>query len=397
MLIPVPLFAGSDGVEQATPSAEREDVLSSLHQALAPAKNFLSEEAHALKGWIRKTLSAPSGRTTPRVMIDLPPRVIKEPPATLVVPEQPQEIPAQDDATDRVAPPPVEQTERSETPTPQEQPTAQAAPVIAAPAAAPVIAAPAAAPFIVAPVALEDVVKQQPVRAPRIFQPGKPKPAPPVAVLEMAKLETAKVLVAPAPPPLPVVAAPVKENAAPVVSDRLMLGQSMMLGASFDGVDKNCIDKQNGSVLFCIDPVSWPEGARELFDSGAKLYRGTQAVVRYDGKKLNHAHALFLATRLKDVVAYFETRFGPPLETLQRIVTPFQGRPKNNPTVIWRKNETIDGEQVAVTLEVRGFDDTRGGFPDMAHGLVRLYGADSLPIFPRVSVTEIVLLKHALN
>ncbi len=171
----------------------------------------------------------------------------------------------------------------------------------------------------------------------------------------------------------------------------------MMLGSVFDGDDKNCINKQNDSVLFCIDPVIWPEDIRELFDSGAKLYRGMQAVVRYDGKKLRHAHVLFSATRLQDVVAYFETRFGPPLETLQRIVTPFQGRPKNNPTVIWRKNETMDGEQVAVTLEVRGFDDTRGGFPDMTHGLVRLYGSDSLPIFPRVSVTEILLLKHALN
>ena len=387
MLIPVPLCAGSDGIEQVAPSAGsggEQDVLSPLHKALAPAKKFLSEEAHSLKGWIRKTLSAPSGRTTPRVMIELPPRVVKEPPATLVAPEQPQEIPAQGDATDQVTQPLAAQTERSETPAPEEQPTAPAAP-----ADAPVITAPAAA--------LEDVAKQQPVRAPRIFQPGKPKPAPPVAVLETAKLESPKALVAILPPPPPVVAAPVRENAALVVSDRLMLGQSMMLGSVFDGDDKNCINKQNDSVLFCIDPVIWPEDIRELFDSGAKLYRGMQAVVRYDGKKLRHAHVLFSATRLQDVVAYFETRFGPPLETLQRIVTPFQGRPKNNPTVIWRKNETMDGEQVAVTLEVRGFDDTRGGFPDMTHGLVRLYGSDSLPIFPRVSVTEILLLKHALN
>ena len=391
MLIPVPLLAGSDGIEQVASSADsgsEHDVLSSLHKALAPAKKFLSEEAHSLKGWIQKTLSAPSGRTTPRVMIELPPRVIKESPATLIAPEQPQEISAQDGAADQVAPPPTAQTERPENPAPEEQPIAQAVPVITA-AAVPVLAEPAAA--------LEDVAKQQPVRSPRIFQPGKPKPAPPVAVLETAKLETPKALVTALPPPLPVAAAPVKENVALVASDRLMLGQSMMLGSAFDGIDKNCINKQNGSVLFCIDPVIWPEDIHELFDSGAKLYRGTQAVVRYDGKKLSHAHALFLATRLKDVVAFFETRFGPPLETLQRIVTPFQGQPKNNPTVIWRKNETMGGKQVAVTLEVRGFDDTRGGFPDMAHGLVRLYGSDSLPIFPRVSVTEILLLKHALN
>jgi len=381
MLIPIPLFAGSDGIERVPPSAERDseqDVLSSFDKALAPAKNFLSEEAHSLKGWIRKTLRVPSGRTTPRVMIDLPPRVMKQPPAPLIAPEPPQEIPVQSDTAEQVAPPPVAQTESPETAAPEEQPVPQAVPVIAA-------------------VAPEDVAKQRPVRAPRIFQPGTPKPAPPVVVLETKKPEIPKALVAALPTPPPVVAALVKENVAPVASDRLMLGQSMMLGASFVGDDKNCIDKQNGYVLFCIDAIIWPEDIRELFDSGAKLYRGTQAVVRYDGKKLSHAHALFSATRVQDVVAYFAARFGPPLETLQRIVTPFEGRPKNNPTVIWRKNETMDGAKVAVTLEVRGFDDTRGGFPDMAHGLVRLYGSDSLPIFPRVSVTEILLLKYTLN
>ena len=119
--------------------------------------------------------------------------------------------------------------------------------------------------------------------------------------------------------------------------------------------------------------------------------------MRYDGKKLTHAHAFFLSSGLKQVVSHFETRFGPPLEILQRIVTPFEGRPQNNPTFIWRKKETVDGNTMTITLEVRGFDDSQGGFPDMEHGFVRLYGTKSLPIFPRVSAMEMMLVKHALN
>jgi len=43
------------------------------------------------------------------------------------------------------------------------------------------------------------------------------------------------------------------------------------------------------------------------------------------------------------------------------------------------------------------FDDTRGGFPDMDNGLVRIYGDDFLPIFPNVSTSEIMLMKYAVN
>jgi hypothetical protein len=171
----------------------------------------------------------------------------------------------------------------------------------------------------------------------------------------------------------------------------------MTLGSAYDGNEKKCISKQNGHVFFCIRDITWPEHIRSLFDNAMTMYQGSQAVVRYDGKKLTHAHIQFFTTDLQKVVSFMEKRFGPPLEILQRIVTPFEGRPKKNPTLIWSKNHTVDGTMKTTTLEVRAFDDSRGGFPDMKHGLVRLYENESLPIFPRVSATEMMLVKHSLN
>jgi hypothetical protein len=177
----------------------------------------------------------------------------------------------------------------------------------------------------------------------------------------------------------------------------LSLGQFMTLGSAYDGNDKKCIRKQNGYVFFCIRNIIWPEHIRSLFDNEMTPYQGSQAIVRYDGKKLTHAHIQFFTTDLQKVVSFMEKRFGPPLEKLQHTVTPFEGRPKNNPTLIWRKNDTVNGIMKKTTLEVRAFDDSRGGFPDMKHGFVRLYDNKSLPIFPRVSATEMMLVKHSLN
>ncbi len=37
------------------------------------------------------------------------------------------------------------------------------------------------------------------------------------------------------------------------------------------------------------------------------------------------------------------------------------------------------------------------GSADMKNGLVRIYGPESLPIFPRVSPMELILVKHSVN
>ena len=45
---------------------------------------------------------------------------------------------------------------------------------------------------------------------------------------------------------------------------------------------------------------------------------------------------------------------------------------------------------VITVLEIRKFDDSRGGFPDTNRGAVMLYLANSPPIFPQVSSHELM-------
>jgi hypothetical protein len=174
----------------------------------------------------------------------------------------------------------------------------------------------------------------------------------------------------------------------------LMLGLSLKLGMTYQGNESSCIIKQNGYVHFCVQAINWPDHIRAQFKTNGSLYKGTHAIGRYDNQKLTHTHATFFETGLKDVISYLKDSYGPPIEVLHQIATPFEGRPRDNPTFIWRKNETILNKSTNVTLEVRKFDDVGGGFPDMKHGFIRLYGDGSLPIFPQVSKRELMIVKY---
>jgi hypothetical protein len=384
-LSPGSVFAASDQVEEAEGTENSDspikEIMPYVRQYLTPAKKFLDTEARALKNWMNETLSDPGRPTTPKVSIDLPPPALKAPPTTTPMLVQPEEAPKEEQAPATPEPEPKAAVEPSTQTVVNEKVIEDVRAEVNAPK----------------PV-------QEPVRkVSRKFLPGTPKPERPVQVAETQDL--IKPTPSPAPMPEPVVQVTKQEKPVPVLipvtvpvaTTGLVLGQSMMLGSLFDGNSKRCINKQNGYVLFCTRDIIWPEHIRKLFDNESTMHRGAQAIVRYDGKKLTHAHALFFTAGLKEIVSYTEKRFGSPLETLQRIVTPFEGRPMNNPTLIWRKNETVDGKMKAITLEIRAFDDSRGTFPDMEHGLVRLYDSESLPIFPRVSATEMMLVNHALN
>jgi len=62
-----------------------------------------------------------------------------------------------------------------------------------------------------------------------------------------------------------------------------------------------------------------------------------------------------------------------------------------NPVSIWR---SIDpATSLVSTLEIRQFNDTRVGFPDIRRGAVMLYHAWSEPIFSQLSVLELMVLK----
>jgi hypothetical protein len=49
---------------------------------------------------------------------------------------------------------------------------------------------------------------------------------------------------------------------------------------------------------------------------------------------------------------------------------------------------------VITVLEIRKFDDSRGGFPDTNRGAVMLYLANSPPVFPQVSSHELMRISR---
>ncbi len=64
---------------------------------------------------------------------------------------------------------------------------------------------------------------------------------------------------------------------------------------------------------------------------------------------------------------------------------------KPNPTVVWQSIAPVTN--LVTTLEVRMYDDNRGGFPDTKRGAVYLYHEWSQSVFPQVSAVELMLLR----
>ena len=177
----------------------------------------------------------------------------------------------------------------------------------------------------------------------------------------------------------------------------LSLGESVSLESSLppdEGIDANnqCVKKNRGTTLFCIEPIDWPEKLRTKFVVRTILYAGPMAIVRYDQGAASRLHALFPATEFETIVNYYRERFGNPTELWRRSLAPLAEPRRDNPTVAWRSR---DPKTNAVTiLEIRKYDDTRGGFPDTGRGAVMLYLANSPAIFPQVSSHELMRLKR---
>lgn len=177
----------------------------------------------------------------------------------------------------------------------------------------------------------------------------------------------------------------------------LTLGESVSLENSLppDGgsdEDNRCVKKNRGTTLFCIEPVDWPDALKGKFTVPTILYTGPMAIVRYDQGTASRLHSLFPSDDFEAVVQYFTKRFGPPTEIWKRSIAPLAQPRRENPTVAWRNR---DPKTNAVTiLELRQFDDTRGGFPDTQRGAAMLYLANSPTIFPQVSSHELMRLKR---
>lgn len=174
---------------------------------------------------------------------------------------------------------------------------------------------------------------------------------------------------------------------------QMSLGESVTLENTLPpdgGIDPNneCVKKNRGTTLFCIEPIDWPASISDKFQVPTILYTGPMAIVRFDQGTATRLHALFPSDDFEAVLAYYQTRYGTPTELWKRSIAPLAEPRRDNPTIAWRNR---DPKTNAVSiLELRKYDDTRGGFPDTNRGAVMLYTANSPPIFPQVSSHELM-------
>ena len=152
---------------------------------------------------------------------------------------------------------------------------------------------------------------------------------------------------------------------------------------------ETCISKNRGSVLFCIEPVVWPEILRPHFKVNTYMYGGAKSIVRYDDGKATFVHVLFPAASFQAVLEHFKRRFGPPTEEQELWLTSLSSPARSNPMASWW---SIEGDGIT-SLQIRNYDDTRGGFPDMEYGAISLQVQGAKPIFPLLSTANLMLLK----
>lgn len=163
----------------------------------------------------------------------------------------------------------------------------------------------------------------------------------------------------------------------------------MSLGKTFKR-RKTCIDKKRGAVVFCLEPVQWPRSLDPYFRVDTILYQGARAIVRYDEGVASTYHILFDSRAFDRLVSHFTGRYGPPTDKLDRSIAPLAAPRQANPIAMWR---SVDPTTTLVsTMEIRKFDDSRGGFPDTKRGAIMLYHTWSEPIFPLLSTLELMLL-----
>lgn len=195
-----------------------------------------------------------------------------------------------------------------------------------------------------------------------------------------------------APPAEPPVPATVPVGLGFMVGRSLNLDKDVPARGDTRDTTRGCIDKSRGTVVFCVEVANWPQAMENEFSVNTILYTGQQAVVRYDRGRATRMQTLFPSDSFDRIVAYYTGHYGPPAEYWTRSIAPLASARRENPTRVWRARNPKTG-QIA-TLEIRKFDDTRGGFPDTRRGVVMLYYQDALPIFPQVSALELMRLKR---
>jgi hypothetical protein len=124
---------------------------------------------------------------------------------------------------------------------------------------------------------------------------------------------------------------------------------------------------------------------------GISVYTGAKAVVRYDAERATSAYALFDTDAFETVSRHFTERFGEPTTRASRTIAPLAKPRIDNPVLAWRDTDPTSNR--VASLEIREFDDARGGFPDLRYGVVLLRWETAHPIFPLVSALDLMMLK----
>lgn len=317
---------------------------------LFPAMDAMSEKAHAAKIWLRDKLPSLQRIKIPKAVINLPP------------PPEPEPAPVPEPA-------PAPEPEPVPAPEPEKKTKAEPGPE-------PVLAVmpPNVMPSF--PVGVRRPEKPQTMLQPKL----QPMPMPIPTSVKLAKNS------------LPSMPASTYEPSALVLGDTLRLGMVLAPQQA-----NGCLKKGGGYIAICLLPARWPDSLRHFFDVAGTMYRGTKSIVRYDGKKATQVHILFRKEGFDSITAYVTQRYGEPTGSGTAMIVPFGNPPTENRYAMWTKEISSKSAAIGETLEVRLFDDTRGGFPDMEHGVMRLYTADSSSIFPMVNPRELMLINFSLN
>lgn len=183
----------------------------------------------------------------------------------------------------------------------------------------------------------------------------------------------------------------------------LTLGASTVIGQEVgedrlkmmeeDTIHKPCLQKGGPQTVYCVDKVTWPFELEEYFLVDTIMYQGTRSIVRYDAGRASYFHSLYNTDAFSRVVEYYIGRFGPPTQVVDRAIAPLAQPRRDNPTYIWQSREP--GTDTITALEIRQYDDARGGFPDTRRGVILLYRAHTGGIFPQLSQLELMVLKDS--
>lgn len=180
----------------------------------------------------------------------------------------------------------------------------------------------------------------------------------------------------------------------PLQGITLNLGSNLRLDRTYEAAKQGpegCILKSATGARFCLDSVNWPELLIDDLLGDQIVYRGDQAIVRYDDNRVTQAHILFPAERFIQVLEHIENRYGPPTEQeLLKTLVP-ESPPLINTVVRWRS--VFSNDKNDLILEVRAHDDTRRTFPDNTHGFIWLYRAGAKPVFHQLSVVDLMVLR----